>query len=486
MSLRLRLLLIVCLTFAAVFAGAWTTSLYVRHIERVRVDARQQALDAETRLDDAHDALIAELHLRRSPGIDLELVQSHAVARESALQGLIRRVGIQDADALLREVLALRRRLDLERSSGDRGLDEAMAAEFEARHAQLIERLRVASQQPVEQADRRMQLTLSMGPLLLLSLFAVGIILCVVALQRWVVGPMATAERTALALADGDWAIEVPSDAPAEAGRVLRALMTLRDELVHAEARRRAHEEDLVLARDEAVQAAEARQRFLAAVSHELRTPLHGIIGVLDLLADDPGDRDHGLLQAARQSSRDLHELVEDILSYTTTADSVESRHVDVDGWGWVSALVDRARPLARQKGISLDVVVPGGSLQPLSVDLERVGRAVHHLVDNAVKFTDEGGVVVRVEHAGDDVVIQVVDTGPGIPSAVLAARLPFAVGDDGWTRSHRGTGIGLGLVHALARRLGGRVLVRSTGEGTEATLRLPTTVEEGRLRIGA
>ena len=110
--MRLRLLLIVCLTFAAVFAGAWTTSLYVRHIERVRVDARQQALDAETRLDDAHDALIAELHLRRSPGIDLELVQSHAVARESALQGLIRRVGIQDADALLREVLALRRRLE--------------------------------------------------------------------------------------------------------------------------------------------------------------------------------------------------------------------------------------------------------------------------------------------------------------------------------------------------------------------------------------
>jgi len=238
--------------------------------------------------------------------------------------------------------------------------------------------------------------------------------------------------------------------------------------------------------RDLARREAQDRQRFLAAISHELRTPLHGIIGVVDLLTEtELPDEDRPLVEAARDASRELHGLVDDILAYATTSVDVEDRVERVHGRVWIESLVAPARLAARDKGLALHVVVAGPLSGPVWLDAERVGRAVHHLVDNAVRYTHEGGVVVRLDLTDDEVILRVVDTGPGVPAQVMASEVAFASGGEGLRRRGREVGLGLGLVRALARRLGGRVEVRSSAEGTDAALHLPARRQGAEVRVG-
>lgn len=482
MSLQLRLVLILLLSTLIAFVVNGVATHALQDLQDARVEERDQSAAVADDVDRIQQGLITELQLRRRPGINLDVVQSHAHAREERIREVVRRLGGTELEALAQAVMDARESLDrLPR-------DDMSAAVFGLADAQdrFVVYVHERMQADIDASDFRLEAAVWTTRFAVLLALGLGLVLTVIAARRWVVLPLLQGQQLALALARGERDAPVPDGAPAEAGQLLAALGQLQRQLREAEADQARHAAMLEAARDEALAAAAARQRFLASVSHELRTPLHGVIGVLDLLETSVKGEDARLLQAARTSSRDLHELVEDILAYTSAAEDSPCEPVPVRGTAWLGELVAPGRTQADSKGLELAVVVGPEVPGEVLLDRERLGRAVTHLVDNAIKFTEQGGVVVRMERCEEGLVVRVVDTGPGIPDEVLAADVPFAVGDGGWTRAHRGVGFGLCLVRALVRRLDGRLDVRSSAEGTDIAVVLPAQEDEaGRLVVG-
>ncbi len=229
-------------------------------------------------------------------------------------------------------------------------------------------------------------------------------------------------------------------------------------------------------ARRRAEDAAAARSRFLAMMSHEMRTPLNGVAGFADLLAGRPGLDAEAVRQARqiRESSDGLLMLVEDILDFARGDDSVSLEPLDLGGIAREAGIPSRAA--AEDKGLSVGVddrLPPGARFM---ADRRALRQALHPLIANAVKFTDAGEVVVRLDRSADGVIIRVIDTGCGLdPASRFELFEAFAQGDASIGRSHAGAGLGLALVARHVRRLGGRIEVDSRpGEGATFTLHLP------------
>jgi signal transduction histidine kinase len=236
-------------------------------------------------------------------------------------------------------------------------------------------------------------------------------------------------------------------------------------------------EKDLLIA--ELVRANRLKAEFLSTMSHELRTPLNVIAGYADML----GDPDFGalaveqreMLASIKTAARDQLTLIEaslDLNRLEAGSDTVETEAVDVEG---LFADVRRTLRAAR-----LEVAVRwrnGLGTRPMVSDRRKLGTILHHLVDNAIKFTPAGEVEVRAEAVAEDrVTIVVRDTGVGIASenVPLVFEL-FRQLDGSDTRRHGGTGIGLHLVKRLVESLGGTIELASVpGEGSTFTVTLP------------
>lgn len=231
----------------------------------------------------------------------------------------------------------------------------------------------------------------------------------------------------------------------------------------------------------------EAKTRFLANMSHEIRTPLNGIIGFSDLLARraDEGDesqRDEwvGIING---SAKHLLALVNDILDLSKldvkqmVVEPLPCRIISV-----VSECVTLLNSRALEKGISLESVVESSCPSFIRTDPTRVRQIVTNLVGNAVKFTEAGGVVVTLSGGGTPEApllrLDVRDTGIGMtPEQASCLFQPFTQADSSITRRFGGTGLGLTISRALARRLGGDITIASDpGEGSTFTLELPAT----------
>ena len=251
-------------------------------------------------------------------------------------------------------------------------------------------------------------------------------------------------------------------------------------------------------ARAEADMANHAKSQFLAMMSHEIRTPINAIMGYSDLLDAGIGgnlsDDQRGYLERLRASSTHLLGLVNDILDLskvdagqmTVSREGCSTRMV-IDG---AAALL---RPQAEARGISLDTGEDCPDL-PFLGDEHRTRQILVNLLSNAVKFTAPGGSVsVRCELAdalpgdgttesrpserrGPWVRLKVSDTGIGIPASQQAAVFePFVQGEQGKTRTHGGTGLGLTISRRLARLMGGDLTLESApGEGSTFSLWLP------------
>ncbi len=253
-------------------------------------------------------------------------------------------------------------------------------------------------------------------------------------------------------------------------------LSTVMTERRRLEARLRARTEAAHEARRRAEDAAAARSRFLAMMSHEMRTPLNGVAGFADLLAGRPGLDPEAVRHARqiRQSSDALLKLVEDILDFARGDDAVSPEPTDLAAIA--REAVAQNRPSADIRGLSLAVEDRLPSRARYLADPRALRQALQPLVANAVKFTGEGEVRVRLDRAADGVAIQVSDTGCGIPPE-LQPRLfeAFAQGDASISRVHSGVGLGLALASRHVGRLGGRIEVESRpGEGSTFTLHLP------------
>jgi signal transduction histidine kinase len=241
---------------------------------------------------------------------------------------------------------------------------------------------------------------------------------------------------------------------------------------------RRAQEE-IERARDAAESANRAKSRFLATMSHELRTPLNAVIGFSEaLLAMPAGKTEPDFLRAIHDAGRHLLALIDDILDVTrseTTGLQVTETALDT-----AELAEDMARVMgaaATSAGVALRTVLEPG-LPRIRADALRLRQVLLNLMENAVKFTPEGGSVTLSAglEPGGGLAIRVSDTGIGMPAeAIPRAFEPFTQLDDAPSRRFQGSGIGLYLSRALAAAQGAELTLDSSpGAGTTATLRFP------------
>jgi signal transduction histidine kinase len=237
---------------------------------------------------------------------------------------------------------------------------------------------------------------------------------------------------------------------------------------------------------EEARAADAAKTAFLGTLSHELRTPMAALEGYGELLEDEilgplvPAQRD--VLVNLRAVSRHLGALIEEILTFASLeADRVVPRLAPMRLEELLDSLHPFLSPLAREKGIVLRLEAES-PLPIVHTDEDRVRQILLNLAVNAIKFTERGEVAVQVSRGpaavdgAPSIRCTVRDTGIGIAAADLARLFrPFTQVDDGLTRHHKGTGLGLYISRRLTELLGGRIEVESwPGEGSAFTLVLP------------
>ncbi|HEX8358987.1 MAG TPA: PAS domain-containing sensor histidine kinase [Longimicrobium sp.] len=233
------------------------------------------------------------------------------------------------------------------------------------------------------------------------------------------------------------------------------------------------------VARREAEAASRAKTDFLAVVSHELKTPLNVINGFADLLFDgDAGEltavqRRH--LERIQASSRQLGELIDEVLSYSRLESGPDAPHLQaVDVGIALRHAAAEVQPAAREKGLALSV--SGHDACIALTDPARLKRLLASLLSNAVKFTESGEVRVDARREPSAVAVTVTDTGIGIAAEHLERIWePFWQVEHPLVRRAGGTGLGLSVARRLAELMGGDIEVNSEpGAGTTFTVRLP------------
>jgi signal transduction histidine kinase len=231
------------------------------------------------------------------------------------------------------------------------------------------------------------------------------------------------------------------------------------------------------------VDAERAKANFLATASHELRTPLNHIRGFTALLEAGIGgtlsDRQRDYVGDIGTDAGHLSEIVTDILSYAELAAGEELvAAAEVAAGDLVAQAVRELAGLAKARRVRIRI--GGNGLDcPLRVDTAAMGRAMMHVLRNALQFCPvDGAVAVDVRRRPDAVTIAIADHGPGMETAALDRMLDaFGKGEDALVRSHGGLGIGLSLARACLQRHGGRLAIDSRlGKGTTVTFVLPVS----------
>jgi len=237
------------------------------------------------------------------------------------------------------------------------------------------------------------------------------------------------------------------------------------------------------VAREQAERASQVKTAFLGMVSHELRTPLATIHLNLQLLLRDPTvelpPRLQPKLDRLTSAARQMNVLVEGLLDYTQVESGrLQVTRVPVDLPRLAAQVVEESRLNLVGRPVDIQLEAPAGGGLQVHTDERLLKVVVNNLVANAVKFTEQGCITVRVLAADDERVIEVQDTGPGIaPEDLDRIFLPFESLEPVHRKSVPGMGLGLALVQQIVQALGGRVSVSSVlGQGSRFRVHLPGT----------
>ena len=238
-------------------------------------------------------------------------------------------------------------------------------------------------------------------------------------------------------------------------------------------------------AREKAEMANQAKSEFLATMSHELRTPLNGVLGMVDLIQEEPlTQRQREYLNTARQSTEDLLTVIGDILDYS----KMDSGTLKLDSQEFnlrelISNCTATYRHLAEQQGLALNLKFFGDwPDNPVVIgDPARLRQILAGLADNAIKFTGDGFINIQAGFFAleDNCIIlncSVSDSGSGIPTERLHDIFnSFEQVDGGNSRLYGGTGLGLSLVQRLVELMGGHIQVETDlGKGSSFRFELP------------
>ncbi|WP_423186320.1 ATP-binding protein [Alishewanella sp. d11] len=239
--------------------------------------------------------------------------------------------------------------------------------------------------------------------------------------------------------------------------------------------------EKLLQAKETAEQTAAAKAAFLANMSHEIRTPLNGVIGMLDIVLQQPMAPDiKQQIQTAMSSGKNLLAIVNDVLDFSKiSAGKLNLELIDFNLNVLMQEIVESFQYLAKQKQLSLNYESNIKEALWLKGDPLRIKQIVTNLMGNALKFTKQGGVTLKVNiqqnNLSNLLLLQVIDSGIGLDTRQQAHLFQaFSQADVSTTRHYGGTGLGLAICQELVALMAGDISVVSTlGEGSTFTVKL-------------